>query len=141
MSARVDDMTAQTAEFQERYVLTSDANGITTYDIVGECVPSLAEIEEWVAPRLRELGVTQAMFAGDFVRASKWGDARLSDELYLVVISDREYRDFMEISYASNDKFKLFIEFYLWETKSFRPGSNVDALGVTHYSYWKVIAL
>ena len=137
----MSDMTAQTTEFQESYVLTSDANGITTYDIVGECVPSLAEIEEWVVPKLRELGVTQAMFAGDFVRASKWGDARLSDELYLVVISDREYRDFMEISYASNDKFKLFIEFYLWETKSFRPGSNVDALGVTHYSYWKVIAL
>ena len=141
MPARVGDMTAQTTEFQERYVLTSDANGITTYDIVGECVPSLAEIEEWVVPKLRELGVTQAMFAGDFVRASKWGDARLSDELYLVAISDREYRDFMEISYASNEKFKLFIEFYLWETKSFRPGSNVDALGVTHYSYWKVIAL
>ena len=134
-------MTTQTTEFQERYVLTSDTNGITTYDIVGECVPSLAEIEEWVAPRLRELGVTQAMFAGDFVRASKWGDARLSDELYLVVISDREYRDFMDISYASNEKFNVFIEFYLWETKSFRPGSNVDALGVTHYSYWKVIAL
>ena len=141
MPARMSDMTAQTTEFQERYVLTSDANGITTYDIVGECVPSLAEIEEWVVPKLRELGVTQAMFAGDFVRASKWGDARLSDELYLVAISDREYRDFMEISYASNEKFKLFIEFYLWETKSFRPGSNVDALGVTHYSYWKVIAL
>ena len=121
--------------------MTSDVNGITTYDIVGECVPSLAEIEEWVAPRLRELGVTQAMFAGDFVRASKWGDARLSDELYLVVISDREYRDFMDISYASNEKFNVFIEFYLWETKSFRHGSNVDALGVTHYAYWKVIAL
>ena len=134
-------MTTQTTEFQERYVLTSDADGITTYDIVGECVPSLAEIEEWVAPKLRELGVTQAMFAGDFVRAAKWGDARLSDDLYLVVISDREYSDFTDISYASNKKFNVFIEFYLWETKFFKPGASVDALGVTHYSYWKVIAL
>ena len=57
VSARMSDMTTQTTEAQERYVLTSDANGITTYDIVGECVPTLAEIEEWVAPRLRELGV------------------------------------------------------------------------------------
>ena len=137
----MSDMTTQTTKSQERYVLTSDANGITTYDIVGECVPSLQEIEEWVAPRLRELGVTQAMFAGEFVRAAKWGDARLSDDLYLVVISDREYSDFTEISYASHEKFKVFLEFYLWETKSFRPGSNVDALGVTHYAYWKVIAL
>ena len=134
-------MTTQTTGFQERHVLTSDANGITTYETVGECVPSLAELEEWVAPRLRELGVTQAMFAGEFVRAAKWGDARLSDVLYLVVISDREYGDFMDISYASNDKFKVFIEFRLWETKSFRPGSNVDALGGSHYEFWKVIAL
>ena len=135
------DMTTQATEFQERYVLTSDANGITTYDTVGECVPSLQEIEEWVAPKLRELGVTQAMFAGEFVRASKWGDARLSDVLYLVVISDREYGDFMDISYASNDKFKVFIEFRLWETKFFKPESDIDVLGGRHYEFWKVIAL
>ena len=121
--------------------MTSDANGITTYDTVGECVPSLAELEEWVAPKLRELGVTQAMFAGEFVRASKWGDARLSDVLYLVVISDREYGDFMDISYASNDKFKVFIEFRLWETKFFKPESSIDVLGGRHYEFWKVIAL
>ena len=134
-------MTTQTTEFQKKYVLTCDANGISTYDTVGECVPSLAEIEEWVAPRLRELGVTQAMFAGEFVRAAKWGDARLSDVLYLVVISDREYGDFMDISYASNDKFKVFIEFRLWETKFFQPGASLDALGGRHYEFWKVIAL
>ena len=46
MPAIVDDMTAQTTEFQERYVLTSDANGISSYDTVGECVPSLGEIEQ-----------------------------------------------------------------------------------------------
>ena len=137
----MSDMTTQTTEVQERYVVTSDANGITTYETVGECVPSLAEIEEWVAPRLRELGVTQAMFAGDFVRASKWGDARLSDDLYLVVISDREYNDFTEISYASNKKFNVFLEFYLWETKFFKSGASVDTLGRNHYEYWKVIAL
>ena len=34
VSARVGGMTTQTAEFQERYVLTSDANGITTYNTV-----------------------------------------------------------------------------------------------------------
>ena len=141
MSARVGDMTAQTTEFQERYVLTSDANGITTYDIVGECVPSLAEIEEWVAPKLRELGVTQAMFAGEFVRASKWGDARLSDELFLVVISDREFDDFYKISREYSGERKLFIQVRLWETKFFSSGEGIDDLARTHYEDWKVIAL
>ena len=134
-------MTAQTTEFQERYVLTSDANGITTYDTVGECVPSLAEIEEWVAPRLRELGVTQAMFAGEFVRASKWGDARLSDELFLVVISDREFDDFYKISREYSGERKLFIQVRLWETKFFSSGEGIDDLARTHYEDWKVIAL
>ena len=141
MSARVGDMTAQTTEFQERYVLTSDANGISTYDIVGECVPSLAELEEWVAPRLRELGVTQAMFAGEFVRASKWGDARLSDELFLVVISDREFDDFYKISREYSRERKLFIQVRLWETKFFSSGEGIDELARTHYEDWKVIAL
>ena len=141
MPARVADMTTQTTEFQEKYVLTSDANGITTYDTVGECVPSLAEIEEWVAPKLRDLGVTQAMFAGEFVRASKWGDARLSDELYLVVISDREFDDFYKISHEYSGEHKLFIQVRLWETKFFSSGGGIDDLARTHYEDWKVIAL
>ena len=134
-------MTAQTTEFQEKYVLTSDANGITTYDTVGECVPSLAELEEWVAPRLHELGVTQAMFAGEFVRACKWGDARLSDELFLVVISDREFDDFYKISREYSGERKLSIQVRLWETKFFSSGGGIDDLARTHYEDWKVIAL
>ena len=141
MSARVGDMTAQTTELSKKYVLTSDANGITNYDTVGECVPSLAEIEEWVAPRLRELGVTQAMFAGDFVRASKWGDARLSDELFLVVISDREFDDFYKISREYSGERKLSIQVRLWETKFFSSGEGIDDLARTHYEDWKVISL
>ena len=137
----MSDMTTQTAEAQKKYVLTSDVNGITNYDTVGECVPSLAEIEEWVAPKLRELGVTQAMFAGEFVRASKWGDARLSDELYLVVISDREFDDFYKISHEYSGEHKLFIQVRLWETKFFSPGKGIDDLARTHYEDWKVIAL
>ena len=121
--------------------MTSDANGITTYDTVGECVPSLAEIEDWVAPRLRELGVTQAMFAGEFVRACKWGDARLSDELFLVVISDREFDDFYKISREYSGERKLFIQIRLWETKFFSSGEGIDDLARTHYEDWKVIAL
>ena len=141
MSARVSDMTTQTAEAQKKYVLISDVNGITNYDTVGECVPSLAELEEWVAPKLRELGVTQAMFAGEFVRASKWGDARLSDELYLVVISDREFDDFYKISHEYSGEHKLFIQVRLWETKFFSSGGGIDDLARTHYEDWKVIAL
>ena len=121
--------------------MTSDANGITTYDTVGECVPSLAELEEWVAPRLRELGVTQAMFAGEFVRACKWGDARLSDELFLVVISDREFDDFYKISCEYSGERKLSIQVRLWETKFFSSGEGIDDLARTHYEDWKVIAL
>ena len=134
-------MTTQTAEFQKKYVLTSDANGISTYENVGECVPSLAELEEWVAPKLRELGVTPAMFAGEFVRACKWGDARLSDELFLVVISDREFDDFYKISREYSGERKLFIQIRLWETKFFSSGEGIDDLARTHYEDWKVIAL
>ena len=72
-------MTTQTAEFQEKYVLTSDANGISTYDAVGECVPSLGEIERFVTPRLKELGFVynflatglSSAFCGYFVKMRK----------------------------------------------------------------------
>ena len=134
-------MTTQTTEFQERYVLTSDANGISNYDTVGECVPSLAEIEEWVAPKLRALGVTRAMFEGEFVRASKWGDARLSDELGLVVFSDREFGDFYAFTSEILRVHKLWIQIYLWETDSILPETTLDDFAFSRYSDWKVLEL
>ena len=141
MSARVGDMTTQTAEFQERYVLTSDVNGITNYDTVGECVPSLQEIEEWVAPKLRALGVKRAMFEGEFVRASKWGDARLSDELGLVVFSDREFKEFYEFTSEILRVRKLWIQIHLWETDSILPDTSLDDFAFSRYSDWKVLEL
>ena len=134
-------MTTQTTEFQEKYVLTSDANGITTYDTVGECVPSLAEIEEWVAPKLRALGVKRAMFEGEFVRASKWGDARLSDELGLVVFSDREFGEFYEFTSEILRVRKLWIHIRLWETDSILPATTLDDFAFSRYSDWKVLEL
>ena len=141
MSGRVGDVTTQTAEFQKKYVLTSDANGISNYRTVGECVPSLAEIEEWVAPKLRALGVTKAMFEGEFVRASKWGDARLSDELGLVVFSDREFDDFYEFTSEILRVRKLWIQIHLWETDSILPTSTLHDFAFSRYSDWKVISL
>ena len=141
MSARVGDMTTQTTEFQEKYVLTSDANGISSYDTVGECVPSLQEIEEWVAPKLRALGVTRAMFEGEFVRASKWGDARLSDELGLVVFSDREFNEFYEFTSEILRVRKLWIHIRLWETDSILPETTLDDFAFSRYSDWKVLEL
>ena len=141
MSARVGDMTTQTAEFQERYVLTSDANGITTYDTVGECVPSLAELEEWVAPKLRALGVKRAMFEGEFVRASKWGDARLSDELGLVVFSDREFGEFYEFTSEILRVRKLWIHIRLWRKEAILPDTSLDDFAFSRYSDWKVLEL
>ena len=137
----MSDMTTQTSEAQEKYVLTSDANGISNYDTVGECVPSLAELEEWVAPRLRELGVTQAMFAGEFVRASKWGDARLSDELGLVVFSDREFDEFYAFTSEILRVRRLWIQVYLWDTDSIRPETTLDDFAFSRYSDWKVLEL
>ena len=134
-------MTTQTAEFQERYVLTSDVNGITNYDTVGECVPSLQEIEEWVAPKLRALGVKRAMFEGEFVRASKWGDARLSDELGLVVFSDREFKEFYEFTSEILRVRKLWIHIRLWETDSILPATTLDDFAFSRYSDWKVLEL
>ena len=121
--------------------MTSDANGITTYDTVGECVPSLAEIEEWVAPKLRALGVTRAMFEGEFVRASKWGDARLSDELGLVVFSDREFKEFYEFTSEILRVRKLWIHIRLWETDSILPETTLDDFAFSRYSDWKVLEL
>ena len=134
-------MTTQTTEFQKRYVLTSDANGIMTYDTVGECVPSLAELEEWVAPKLRALGVKRAMFEGEFVRASKWGDARLSDELGLVVFSDREFKEFYEFTSEILRVRKLWIQIHLWETDSILPDTSLDDFAFSRYSDWKVLKL
>ena len=141
VSARVSYMTTQTTEFQNKYVLTSDANGITTYDAVGECVPSLGEIERFVVPMLRELGVTQAMLAGVFVRASKWGDARLSDDLLLVVISDREHNDFSSISYASSKEFDIFIPVRLYESDFISPEETLDDFAFPRFEDWKVLSI
>ena len=141
MSARVGDMTTQTPEAQEKYVLTSDANGISNYDTVGECVPSLAKIEEWVAPELRALGVTRAMFEGEFVRASKWGDARLSDELGLVVFSDREFDEFYAFTSEILRVHRLWIQVYLWDTDSILPETTLDDFAFSRYSDWKVLEL
>ena len=134
-------MTTQTTEFQKKYVLTSDANGISNYDAVGECVPSLAEIEEWVVPKLRALGVKRAMFEGEFVRASKWSDARLSDELGLVVFSDREFGDFYEFTSEILRVRKLWIQVYLWETDSILPETTLHDFAFSRYSDWKVLEL
>ena len=134
-------MTTQTPEAQEKYVLTSDANGISNYDTVGECVPSLAEIEEWVAPELRALGVTRAMFEGEFVRASKWGDARLSDELGLVVFSDREFDEFYAFTSEILRVRRLWIQVYLWDTDSILPETTLDDFAFSRYSDWKVLEL
>ena len=141
MPARMSGMTTQTTEFQERHVLTSDANGISSYDTVGECVPSLAEIEEFVVPMLRELGVTQAMLAGVFVRACKWGDARLSDDLLLVVISDREHNDFTDISYATSKEFGIFIPVRLYESDFIAPEETLDEFAFPRFEDWKVLAI
>ena len=121
--------------------MTSDANGISTYDAVGECVPSLAEIEEWVAPKLRALGVTRAMFEGEFVRASKWGDARLSDELGLVVFSDREFGDFYEFTSEILRVRKLWIHIRLWRKEAILPDTSLDDFAFSRYSDWKAISL
>ena len=135
------DMTTQTAEFQQKYVLASDANGISTYDTVGECVPSLAEIERFVVPMLRELGVAQAMLAGVFVRACKWGDARLSDDLLLVVISDREHNDFSSISYATSKEFDIFIPVRLYDSDFISPEETLDEFAFHRFEDWKVLSL
>ena len=116
MLARMSDMTSQPAitastavTEQAVAVPTRIVQGVKTCAPADECVPNLAEIEEWVAPKLEALGVTRAMFEGEFVRASKWGDARLSDELGLVVFSDREFDEFYEISCEILKNHKLYI--------------------------------
>ena len=122
-------------------VPTPTAQGVKTCAPVGECVPSLQEIEGWVAPKLRALGVTRAMFEGEFVRASKWGDARLTDELGLVVFSDREFDEFYEISSEILGNHKLYIQIHLWETDSILPESTLDDFAYSRYEDWKVISL
>ena len=134
-------MTTQTAEFQERYVLTSDANGITTYDAVGECVPSLAEIESFVVPRLQEHGITRALLEGEFVRASKWDDARRSDELRLVVFSDEEFNDLVHIRNELATALNFYIKIKIWETDSILPEESLDDFAFSRYSDWKVLEL
>ena len=134
-------MTTQTAEFQERYVLTSDANGITTYDAVGECVPSLAEIESFVVPRLQEHGITRALLEGEFVRASKWDDARRSDELRLVVFSDEEFNDLVHVRDELAAALNFYIRIKIWETDSILPEESLDDFAFSRYSDWKVLEL
>lgn len=134
-------MNTQTAEFQERYVLTSDANGITTYDAVGECVPSLAEIERFVLPRLQEHGITRALLEGEFVRASKWDDARRSDELRLVVFSDEEFNDLVHIRNELAAALNFYIRIKIWETDSILPEESLDDFAFSRYSDWKVLEL
>ena len=135
------DMTTQTAEFQKRYVLTSDANGISTYDAVGECVPSLQEIESFVIPRLKEHGITRAFLEGEFVRASKWGDARRSDELRLVVFSDEEFKDLVHVRDELAAALNFYIKIKIWETDSILPEESLDDFAFSRYSDWKVLKL
>ena len=134
-------MTTQTTESQERYVLTSDANGITTYDAVGECVPSLAEIERFVMPLLLEHGITRALLEGEFVRASKWDDARRSDELRLVVFSDEEFNDLVHIRNELAAALNFYIRIKIWETDSILPEESLDDFAFSRYSDWKVLEL
>ena len=134
-------MTTQTTEFQKKYVLTSDANGITTYDAVGECVPSLAEIERFVVPRLQEHGITRALLEGEFVRASKWDDARRSDELRLVVFSDEEFNDLVHIRNELAAALNFYIRIKIWETDSILPEESLDDFAFSRYSDWKVLEL
>ena len=134
-------MTTQTTEFHERYVLTSDANGISTYDAVGECVPSLAEIERFVLPRLQEHGITRALLEGEFVRASKWDDARRSDELRLVVFSDEEFNDLVHIRNELAAALNFYIRIKIWETDSILPEESLDDFASSRYSDWKVLEL
>ena len=135
-------MTASTAVTEEAVdAPTPTAQGVKTCAPVGECVPSLQEIEEWVAPKLRALGVTRAMFEGEFVRASKWGDARLSDELGLVVFSDREFKEFYEFTSEILRVRKLWIHIRLWETDSILPETTLDDFAFSRYSDWKVLEL
>ena len=134
-------MTTQTTEFQDRYVLTSDANGITTYDAVGECVPRLAEIERFVVPRLQEHGITRALLESEFVRASKWDDARRSDELRLVVFSDEEFNDLVHIRNELAAALNFYIRIKIWETDSILPEESLDDFAFSRYSDWKVLEL
>ena len=134
-------MTTQTAEFQKKYVLTSDANGITTYDAVGECAPRLAEIERFVVPRLQEHGITRALLEGEFVRASKWDDARLSDDLRLVVFSDEEFNDLVHIRNDLAAALNFYIRIKIWETDSILPEESLDDFAFSRYSDWKVLEL
>ena len=137
----MSDMTAQTTEFQKKYVLTADANGISNYDAVGECVPSLAEIERFVTPRLKEHGIARALLEGEFVRASKWGDARRSDELRLVVFSDEEFNDLVHIRNELATALNFYIKIKIWETDSIMPETSLDDFAFSRYSDWKVLEL
>ena len=134
-------MTTQTTEIRERYVLTSDANGITTYNTVGECVPSLGEIEKFVTSRLKEHGVAGALLEGEFVRASKWDDARRSDELRLVVFSDEEFKDLVHIRNELAIALNFYIKIKIWETDSILPDISLDDFAFSRYSDWKVLEL
>ena len=134
-------MTTQTTAAQEKYVLTSDTNGISSYDAVGECVPSLSEIEKLVTLRLKEHGIARALLEGEFVRASKWGDARRSDELRLVVFSDKEFNDLVHIRNELAAALNFYIKIKIWETDSILPETSLDDFAFSRYSDWKVLEL
>ena len=121
--------------------MTSDANGISSYDAISECVPSLAEIERFVTPRLKEHGIARALLEGEFVRASKWGDARRSDELRLVVFSDEEFNDLVHIRNELATALNFYIKIKIWETDSIMPETSLDDFAFSRYSDWKVLEL
>ena len=135
-------MTAPTdATEQGASVPTPTAQGVKTCAPVGECVPSLAEIESFVIPRLKEHGITRAFLEGEFVRASKWGDARRSDELRLVVFSDEEFSDLVHIRNELATALNFYIKIKIWETDSILPEESLDDFAFSRYSDWKVLNL
>ena len=135
-------MTASTAVTEQgASVPTPTAQGVKTCAPVGECVPSLAEIESFVIPRLKEHGITRAFLEGEFVRASKWGDARRSDELRLVVFSDEEFKDLVHIRDELAAALNFYIKIKIWEIDSILPEESLNDFAFSRYSDWKVLKL
>ena len=135
-------MTASTAVTEQGVsVPTPTAQGVKTCAPVGECVPSLQEIESFVIPRLKEHGITRAFLEGEFVRASKWGDARRSDELRLVLFSDEEFKDLVHVRDELAAALNFYIKIKIWETDSILPEESLNDFAFSRYSDWKVLKL
>ena len=135
-------MTASTAVTDQAVAPpTQTAQGVKTCAPVGECVPSLQVIESFVVPRLKEHGITRALLEGEFVRASKWGDARRSDELRLVVFSDEEFNDLVHIRNELAIAMNFYIKIKIWETDSILPEESLNDFAFSRYSDWKVLKL